>query len=614
MNKELLLNTITKALNLAESEKEFAFRKTIEKVSEKLNYDQALRIDKLGVFQLKKEPMPRYERTQLLPSAPKEKRTLVYSPPFEKLEGDIKSLFVTLDLDDLNLTVNDDVDKVFSISVNQPLIPLSESEMAEKQVNFTNADTNVDLEQKINSLVNSATILKNYDIWDDYLNRNSKEDTANSQNDLDEIDLSDLMFNESFTKAEVNHTPDSESNNFISPLDEPLQDDLNAFETVANFDRKFENTIDEEVENLPPKISDVTSEEDLNSNQINYDEPLAGLQSLNEELKAITSDEPELSSDNDINGAAAIDEDEDIPSNLELANGFEDEIIETQSNVENQIPDDILDDGVLTKDEDLPEELQSDYDLAEENDSENDVFQDLENKLDETETTSQIAQEIIEEDQNNTAENIKEEDDNSDDEIEEEFPQEEEISEKIIEEPIPEEDSKAPQPINTDEPIYKKPVVIYGGAGLLLVIILVFLFWPSSNNEELPIQEAHQKPSQTISEESNIDNNQNEPESTLPPEDEKPKSERTGLYRNIVTDVQAANQIYFDSEVYTVQVSSWRSATIAEREVERLKNLGHDAFIYQVFLESKGSTWNRVRVGYFQTLEEAEDFLVKNKF
>jgi cell division protein FtsN len=110
------------------------------------------------------------------------------------------------------------------------------------------------------------------------------------------------------------------------------------------------------------------------------------------------------------------------------------------------------------------------------------------------------------------------------------------------------------------------------------------------------------------------ENEVTQPEITPPVSETLTASDRTGLYRKVSTDVQAANQIYYDGEVYSVQVSSWRSATIAEREVERLKNAGHDAFIYQVFLESKGSTWNRVRIGYFDTLENAEDFLVKNKF
>ncbi len=73
------------------------------------------------------------------------------------------------------------------------------------------------------------------------------------------------------------------------------------------------------------------------------------------------------------------------------------------------------------------------------------------------------------------------------------------------------------------------------------------------------------------------------------------------------------NRIYFDGERYMVQSSSWKSKTIAEREVSKLRKRGFDAFIYKVYIPAKGSTWNRVRIGYFNSRNEAEEFLKKNK-
>jgi cell division protein FtsN len=87
----------------------------------------------------------------------------------------------------------------------------------------------------------------------------------------------------------------------------------------------------------------------------------------------------------------------------------------------------------------------------------------------------------------------------------------------------------------------------------------------------------------------------------------------TGLYRESKNDRLVKGRIYFDGKQYTVQSSSWKSNFIAEREVRKLKKRGFDAFIYKVFIKSKNGTWNRVRIGYFNTQKEAEEFLKKNK-
>lgn len=92
-----------------------------------------------------------------------------------------------------------------------------------------------------------------------------------------------------------------------------------------------------------------------------------------------------------------------------------------------------------------------------------------------------------------------------------------------------------------------------------------------------------------------------------------PKTDYTGLYRKIPNDVRITDRIYFDGKKYTIQVSAWKSRTIAEHEVQRLKKKGFDAFIYKVFIKSKDATYNRVRVGYFDTKTEAAQFLKRNK-
>jgi len=103
-----------------------------------------------------------------------------------------------------------------------------------------------------------------------------------------------------------------------------------------------------------------------------------------------------------------------------------------------------------------------------------------------------------------------------------------------------------------------------------------------------------------------------EPVMKVPPK-QVVKTNYSGLYRKIANDVSITNRIYFDSKKYTVQISSWKSKTIAEHEVKKLKKLGFDAFIYKVYIKSKDATYNRVRIGYFDSKNEAAQFLKRNK-
>ena len=64
--------------------------------------------------------------------------------------------------------------------------------------------------------------------------------------------------------------------------------------------------------------------------------------------------------------------------------------------------------------------------------------------------------------------------------------------------------------------------------------------------------------------------------------------------------------ILTDGNLYVIQVSSWKNSRIAQKQLEKLKKLGYNAFIVRVYIKRKHGTWNRVRVGYFKTLREAK--------
>lgn len=70
-------------------------------------------------------------------------------------------------------------------------------------------------------------------------------------------------------------------------------------------------------------------------------------------------------------------------------------------------------------------------------------------------------------------------------------------------------------------------------------------------------------------------------------------------------ETQVSENIFSDGKKFTVQLSSWRTRSIAEREVERLKKSGQNAFISVRTVNNK-PVWYRVRVGNYPTLKDAQ--------
>lgn len=77
------------------------------------------------------------------------------------------------------------------------------------------------------------------------------------------------------------------------------------------------------------------------------------------------------------------------------------------------------------------------------------------------------------------------------------------------------------------------------------------------------------------------------------------------------SETNPKSSIFTDGTKYSFQFSSWKNKPKAEREVARLKSKGHNAFITEGYV--KGATWYRVRIGYFNSLEETEKYMRKVK-
>jgi cell division protein FtsN len=82
---------------------------------------------------------------------------------------------------------------------------------------------------------------------------------------------------------------------------------------------------------------------------------------------------------------------------------------------------------------------------------------------------------------------------------------------------------------------------------------------------------------------------------------------------NLSVEENVRSTIFTDGNKFCFQVSSWRNKNKAEREVTRLKGEGFNAFLVETYLPNKGGNWYRVRIGYFSSLEETENYMGRMK-
>jgi len=94
--------------------------------------------------------------------------------------------------------------------------------------------------------------------------------------------------------------------------------------------------------------------------------------------------------------------------------------------------------------------------------------------------------------------------------------------------------------------------------------------------------------------------------------DEKPKTTKPKpVSYDESKDQNIRSNIWSDGTKYVIQLSSWRRENVADEIVDKQKDEGRNAFKMKVQLPGRG-TWYRVRIGYFDTLQEALNYKNQN--
>lgn len=511
MNKEELKNIVSEILGNSDDS---TFNQFIEKIASSIDGNQALKLDGIGHFQIKKEPLSRMERK--LEGSISDKEILLFLPEGEFDEDSI----ISFKIDEQIAIQNEFNESVFDVRINRPtIISDPESEVTDEK-SSTGDETILKILNSIDEFIESGEVIEGYKLLD------------GAQSNVIQIDEDENINNE-----------------------EIITDDI----MIENSDDDF-------------------TEAEINKEFINKDTDNETVEDDDEYEVASSSVEPEITKD-DVSTSEA-------------------EIPKTDNEIEEEVESETIE---PSKKETNPFDELNDY------------------IKDETHEVVDAEQERMEK---------------GDEELESDssFVNSTEADEKSNE-------------------LYKNPILYIATLSFIVAIVVIYIFLPTgtetiigdesnsielsntdNNQDKLGVIDSVVVDDSTMEDSISVISGQATDEKTdkikkveeVVPVTEKnvsitkvikPKMNNTptGLYREIKNDQAVTKGVYFDGERYTVQSSSWKSTTIAEREVSKLKKRGFDAFIYKAFIASKNGTWNRVRIGYFSTQKEAEEFLKKNK-
>jgi cell division septation protein DedD len=575
MNKELLINTVSKLLGVSSSEKEFAFQIFLEKTAEVLGKDEALKYPDLGFFYFKENG----------PGLNESEETLQYVPIHNSAEVLDDNFFLSFDVKRKNRNSMDFDPSVFSLSIDKTTIPFEIDKGHNTDISYHLLKKTI--EERVEELIASAVHIENFKMLDTLFTENSiKEEYVPTE----EKDVFDLPRDTSYEEM------------IFSRMDYDEVGDSVPSEKLETDDKSFESVVE------PPDIEPVIKEETpveivipgtgLPDDISDFD--FLDLKNKKEEVEwAWTEKDDENETVNNI----SIKDDSDAevvpagPPPAETDDPFEE--------LQKTIDEEIKTEEVVT------EEAAAEVNTTDAIPAEEKIIPETRDEVSIIQNESTIENEehkMTEENQNTPVEenNLLSEDDSS---------QKRNIiliCAMVIIALVAvyiiffngfglmKKNNTAPQPAKTEQaenqPGETKDSLKTAETGSAQK--------PASGYQPavMPAKGDAKKASKT------------EPASKTDTKYQKLKESAEGtLLREMKNDNKVGSNIYTDGTKFYVQVSSWKNIAKAEEEAKKMKAKGHDAFIVKAYIEQFKGTWYRVRVGSFNTKADAEAFSSKIK-
>ncbi len=555
MTIEKLETAFAKLLDASKLEKNIAFLLFKKKLVEHLNIGDALKVKELGVFQLKEQPR-KDKRFKI-------KKVIIFSP--EKSGDEKDSLFLTLEVETRKKKISEFDEKVFSVGIGKPILPIG---------GIQSDDTEVSIEEKISNIISESEKLENFDLWDDYL---EGKQSTNLIDVVAEDKIGDL---DEYLQDE-NMSP--EPNDFIEIDEDELLADFENSELIKNEELEVEEIVDEPIEEVAKDSIEEIVEDSIEESELNVEDI------FDEETNEIL---------------------EEVPIETE-------ELISDVENIETDI----------SKKDDV--------------EIENEFYDDAKEEV----------EEVMDEIKSPNDENINSEKDNS-----------KEVTPEINNElnNINEKDTMAHPGMNNFKKGYSPTIIALLFAFFIVGAIgIYYLFFDNptwlydSNEVELALSEKHSKEFEEAKRKALLvksEDNNDEPivkkeknvieksvtdikdvakkvskktiekeiiekvkksntkKSVTTPKVIKPKVEKTKVIKKVAkpkASKKVSENIFFDGTNYSVQISSWRKKSIADKEVKRLIRKGHSAFVLKAYIPKFKANYHRVRIGEISSLEKA---------
>ncbi|NOX17009.1 MAG: hypothetical protein GXO87_01855 [Chlorobi bacterium] len=576
MTKDILKEKIRKLLDVTASESEVAFELMIKKISGLIKPDEALKIPDLGVFMLKKEPLPREERLNVGATS---KNSLIFSPVSDDFSSDSDSAFLSFDLDEMEKDNFEFSDNIFSVSVGKPIVTPTGVKNFDSSENDGAMKTT--LEDKVTQLVTNSERTADFNLWDNYLSSVGKSEDV--EDDLKELISQNVGERPTEKEAEAPQPEDEiseekeiEEDSVQEPVEEKPETGGTEEEIKWDWGEELKEELGAEAESEETPLEESEPEEEVNK-EIDDEtselfEPVDDEEEKNEpEAEEIPEETDEPESEND---------GEPAKEDAEVEDEAGDDFDNARETVEYSPGDLPREPKVKKKGFAIPKlgklfwillgafliiGITGAYFL---------FFTGGEKPAEQKAATEQKEEVPPEE----YRKRLK--------------PEEDRIAFNESNNQTAEETNAAAEE-QTDETIHPD------------------------------MTEAEKKPEEANKEEAKPAETKHE---TAPPKheqkvEEKPKQkeettvqQNNSLYRKFPGEKQISNLIFKHGGTYSVQISSWRDKNKAESETKRLKNIGYNAFIVEKYLSALRSKWYLVRVGFFNSPEEAKQFRTKNKF
>lgn len=223
MNKQNLILKMAENLGVSRTQKDLAFKIFIDKVTSLLNYGEAIKIPEIGVFQLKKESVVAGK-----PGLGASSR-IIFSPTYSASSNEKLSLFLTIDVEEHNRVSREYTDKIFSLGIGKPLIPVSNT--LKGNVATDELYIQKSIQERINDLLARSEKLESFDLWDDYLSEKTVNNAPTFEPKLSENITTELS---------------EEVKNFIQKKNYETQN-VEQIEEELNADELEPNAVDDEI-------------------------------------------------------------------------------------------------------------------------------------------------------------------------------------------------------------------------------------------------------------------------------------------------------------------------------------------------------------------------------